>query len=169
MNKTLVIISLLASLLLPACSGYHLGGVPAAPMVGMKTYAVSMFANKTGYPDVAMLLTTALGNTMQSDGTFSIAPSSEADFIISGSVDDVRFSQSMRDWRDTELSFEVDVTVSASYTVIQRSTGKTLTSGTVSGSGSYFTASGNTFAGRESAFSYATRNAASDIVSRLCR
>ena len=160
-------IALALCALLPASCGYHLGGTVRADMEGMKTYSVSMFENHTVYPNVAMQVTSAIGNALQGDGAFEVAPASAADFTVSGTVKSVELERKLVDWRDSYLSLEVGVYVIVDYTVTDNRSGKVLSSGELRGEGSYFNTGGNTQTGRDAALSYASRQAAESLVETL--
>lgn len=166
MKKLIQLTALLAPLTLASC-GYTLGGFASPQMEGMKTFSVNMFENHTVYPNVAMQVTSAVGNSMQTDGTFTMAPSSTADFTISGTVRDVDYDRLLVDWRDSYQSLEVAVRVQVDYSIVDNKTGKTISSGTLSASGSFFNTGGNTQLGRDAALSYAARKVGDQLVSRL--
>ena len=70
--------------LFTASCGYQLGGLVNGDMKGMNTFDVTMFENQTNYPNVAMQMTTALADALQSDGTFRMVAPSQSDFSVSG-------------------------------------------------------------------------------------
>ncbi len=153
--------------LFTASCGYQLGGLVNGDMKDMKTFDVTMFENQTNYPLVAMQMTTALADALQSDGTFRMVAPSQSDFSVSGKVTSVSASSLTTNPDDTYLSLEIGLTVHVQYTITNRKTGKVIKTGTVSGQGSYFNTSGNAQSARESALSYATRLAADELVDAL--
>lgn len=153
--------------LFTASCGYQLGGLVNGDMKDMKTFDVTMFENQTNYPLVAMQMTTALADALQSDGTFRMVAPSQSDFSVSGKVTSVSASSLTTNPDDTYLSLEIGLTVHVQYTITDRKTGKVIKTGTVSGQGSYFNTSGNAQSARESALSYATRLAADELVDAL--
>lgn len=153
--------------LFTASCGYQLGGLVNGDMKDMKTFDVTMFENQTNYPLVAMQMTTALADALQSDGTFRMVAPSQSDFSVSGKVTSVSASSLTTNPDDTYLSLEIGLTVHVQYTITNRKTGKVIKTGTVSGQGSYFNTSGNAQSARESALSYATRLAADELVGVL--
>ncbi|MDO5473407.1 MAG: LPS assembly lipoprotein LptE [Akkermansia sp.] len=165
--KRLFQLSLCALPLVLGSCGYQLGGLVNGQLEGMKTFNINMFDNHTTFPNVAMQVTSALGNAMQTDGTFTVASPSEADFSVSGAVTSVNYNRLLVDSADSYLSLEIGVVVSATYTVTDNKTGKVIKSGSVSETGSYFNAGGNTLAGRDAALSYAARKAAGAVVDQL--
>ncbi len=162
---------LLALCLLPLTGvtscGYHAGGLVNPRMQGVSTFAVNMFDNVTTYPELGQLVTSAVGNELQSDGTFKMAAPSSADVVIRGSVTSASLSRTLVDWQDTNLSRELRVRVHVSYEVIRRSTGEVIRKGRATGDGTYFNTGGNTLTGRSAALSYGARQAASAIVDQL--
>ncbi len=162
---------LLALCLLPLTGvtscGYHAGGLLNPRMKGVSTFAVNMFDNETTYPELAQLVTSAVGNELQSDGTFKMASPSSADVVIRGAVTHASISRALVDWEDANLSRELHVRVHVSYVVTRRSTGEVIKKGYAVGDGTYFNTGGNTLTGRSAAFSYGARQAASSIVAQL--
>lgn len=154
------------ALVVSSC-GYHLGGIKPEYMKDMNTYCVEVFENNTVQPSVGMLMSTAMTNTMQSDGTYLLAPRSKADFILKGSVTHIERDSLRTNPDDTYVSSEIGLTVYVNYQVIDNKTGKQLTKGSTSATGSYFNQGVNTVSAMDAALSYATRLAAENITSNL--
>lgn len=163
MKRYLII---LFTLLLASC-GYHLGGFKSGALKKMKTYSVAMFANETTFPNVSMQLTTALTDTLQRDGTFTLASADKCDFQVTGSVRSVHETSQRTNTLDTYLSSEIGLAVYVDYKVIDRRTGKVLIQARTNASGSFFNDTGNAQTARDGALSYATRQVAEQIVNRL--
>lgn len=156
--------------LLPAlvCScGYHLGGIKPAYMRNMDTFCVEMFENNTVQPNVGMLMTTAMANELQSDGTYRMAPRSEADFILKGTVTHIVRESLRTNTEDTYVSSEIGLAVYVEYEVIDRKTGRVLKTDDTSATGSYFNQGVNTVSAMDTALSYATRLLAERITLNL--
>lgn len=166
MNATRTIACFLCILCLASC-GYHLGGLKNSQVKGMDTCCVHMFGNHSFYPSAATQLTSALADTLQRDGTFSIAAPGEADMTIDGEIIGVSLASVRTNLQDTYVSDEVRLTVSVNYRVIRSSTGETLQSGNVNESVTCFLELGNVESGKEDAVSYAVRKVAERIVERL--
>ena len=147
--------AMVAAVALTSC-GYHLGGVRNRALAKMDSVSISM------------QLTTALGEELQRDGAYRILAPERADMTISGTVTSVTSSGLRTNSRNTYLSTEIGLTVTASYTIVQNSTGKVLLSGRASAEGSYFNdETGNVQTARDSALSYATRQVAEKIVQNM--
>ena len=153
----------LLTLSLGSC-GYHAGGLVNKKLEGVKTFYVTMFDNLTTYPNAGMLATSAIGNSLQTDGTFRMAAPGSADVEISGTVTTITIEQSLVDWQDTHLSLEFRITMQVDYKVKRVSDGKVIKEGSASGDGSYYNTGGNVQSGRDAALSYAARNVAEEIV-----
>lgn len=154
-----------ALLLLPGC--VHMGGQKPEAMKDMNTFCVTMFENHSTQPSVGMLMTTAVTDALQRDGTYRLVPASQADFLLSGSVTHLSRSSLLTDPDDSYLSREVGVEVHVTYKVLDRRSGKVVLERSVTGTGSYFTDAGVVQTSLESALSYATRLAADDITNDL--
>lgn len=166
MNMKNKLFTALAAALLSSC-GYHLNGVKPDVMQGKETYCVEMFDNATTSPNVAVQLTSALGDAMQRDSTYRPARRGEADFTISGQVKNINRTSLMTDYEDAYHSLEVGVSVDVAYTVTDRRTGKVLIQSVATGQSSYFNDLGNVQTALDSALSYATRRAAEEIVNTV--
>ena len=165
--KTIRLICMgLFAIALSAC-GYHLGGIKPTCMKDMHTFAVEMFENNTVQPNVGMLMTTAMTNTLQSDGTYRMATRDEADFILKGTVTQIERDSLRTNPYDTYVSSEIGLTVYVDYTVVDRKTGKVLQEGDTQATGSYFNRGVNTVSAMDTALSYATRQLADNITLNL--
>lgn len=158
-----------AALLLSACSLelYHMGGLKPATMQELSTFSVEMFANHSTQPTAGVLLTTAVTDSLQRDGTYRLASSGKADFTVSGEITHLSRESLLTDPNDTYLSREVGLTVHVRYTVRNNRTGAVIMQRDVSGQGSYFTDAGNQQSAVDSALSYAARNAAEELTNDL--
>ncbi|MBE6419663.1 MAG: hypothetical protein E7031_05970 [Akkermansiaceae bacterium] len=166
MKRLLSLIAISVPLLTASC-GYKLGGLVSGDMKDMKTFDVTMFENYTNYPHVAMQMTTALADALQSDGTFRMVAPSQSDFSVSGKVTSVSASSLTTNPDDTYLSLEIGLTVHVDYSITDRKSGKVIKTGSVTGRGSYFNTPGNVQSARDAALSYATRLAAEELVDAL--
>ena len=165
--KRFLLLLLAAAVLLSSC-GYRLGGLRRAAMRGFKTYSVEMFENRTLFPSVAMQVTTAITDSLQRDGTFRLASPEKADFRVIGAVSSVQAAGLRTNAGDTYLSSEVGLRVYVSYSVINNRTGKLIFSRLVNAQGSFFNDdTGNVQTARDSALSYAARQAAELVVQSL--
>ena len=156
----------LTAVAVSAC-GYHLGGVKPANMKNLNTFAVEMFENNTVQPNDGMLMTTAMANALQSDGTYRMAPRNEADFIVKGIVTKIDRESLITDTEDTYISRQIGLTVCVDYQVIERKSGRVLNHGDSHGAGSYFNQGVNTVSAMDTALSYATRCVADNITLNL--
>lgn len=136
-------------------------------MRNMNTFCVEMFENNTVQPNVGMLMTTAMANTLQSDGTYRMAPREKADFIVKGTVAYIRRTSLRTNTDDTYVSSEIGLDVHVDYEVIERKTGRVLRKGDSSATGSYFNQGVNTVSAMDTALSYATRQVADNITLNL--
>lgn len=162
MKSVRTLITSLAALALASC-GYHLGGIKPAELRDMNTFAVDVFDNETVYPNAGMLMTTAMANSLQSDGTYRMAPRNEADFIVEGCVKRVQRETILTDSEDTYISKELGARVYVVYKVTNRKTGEVIFSGEEEEMANFFNQIGSSQSAQEAALSYATRKIADDI------
>lgn len=166
MKKSRVLLTGLLAFLVSSC-GYHLGGIKPGYMKNMNTFCVEMFENNTVQPNVGMLMTTAMANELQSDGTYRMAPRSEADFILKGKVTHITRESLRTNTDDTYVSSEIGLTVHVEYEIVERKSGKVLRENESSATGSYFNQGVNTVSAMDTALSYATRLVAENITLNL--
>lgn len=163
MKAVHVLITAVSALALSAC-GYHLGGMKPASMKDMNTFCVEVFENETLYPNAGMLMTTAMANALESDGTYRMAPHGQADFIVKGKVSRIYRESLITDSEDTYISEQIGARVCVQYQVVDRKTGKTLFNSEEEETGEFFNQVANPESAVESAISYATRRIADEIV-----
>lgn len=167
MKRIIRACAVVAALSLVSC-GYHLGGLKPASMKDMDTFCVNMFTNHTLQPMVSVQFTSALTDTMQRDGTYTMAQPSKADFSLSGSVSEISRRSVRSDYRDSYLSREIELQVHVDYKVTDLKTGKVVRSGSTTGRSSYFNDSEvSAQSAVDSALSYAARRAAENVVVNL--
>lgn len=154
------------SLSLASC-GYHLGGMKAPALQNMNTFCIEMFDNETEHPNAGMLMTTAMANTLQSDGTYRMASRGESDFVVKGTVRKIDRSSWITNTEDTYVSTQIGVIVQVDYQVVDMKNGHILMSGQEEETGNYFNDAGSSESSFESAVSYATRCIAEDITTSL--
>jgi hypothetical protein len=124
--RTCIAINLLlvlgGSLLMSGCGTYHAtSGVPAE----LRTIAVPVFENKTGYPEFGAIATQHTLREIQREGSFKIAPLESASLKLLCSVSSEKRGLSFNRTYGTRAS-ENRFRLIASVTLVERSTGKFL-------------------------------------------
>ncbi|MBR5330791.1 MAG: hypothetical protein IKV13_04805 [Akkermansia sp.] len=165
--KTFRALAAAAAVATLASCGYHLGGMKAPAMENMNTFCVEMFANETEHPNAGVLMTTAMANTLQSDGTFRMAPRKEADFVVKGNVCKIERDSMITNTEDTYISTQIGVRVEVEYQIVDMKNGRVLLSSQTSEEGNFFNEVGNKESAFEAAVSYATRRIADEITTNL--
>ena len=109
-------------LLMSGCGTYHAtSGVPAE----LRTIAVPVFENKTGYPEFGAIATQHTLREIQREGSFKIAPLESASLKLICSVHSEKRGFSFNRTYGTRAS-ENRFKLIASVTLVERSTGKFL-------------------------------------------
>ena len=165
--KTFRALATAAAVATLASCGYHLGGMKAPAMENMNTFCVEMFANETEHPNAGVLMTTAMANTLQSDGTFRMASRKEADFVVKGNVCKIERDSMITNTEDTYISTQIGVRVEVEYQIVDMKNGRVLLSSQASEEGNFFNEVGNKESAFEAAVSYATRRIADEITTNL--
>lgn len=154
-----------AGLLLPGC-GYHLGGYKPDELRNMHTFNVNMMENNSLEPRAAVLVTSALADSLQRDGTYRLSSRGKSDFRIEGEVASVTYSSLRTNREDTYVSDEIAMNVTVKYRVVSNSDQKTLLSNTVEVSAGFYNM-GNVQTARTNAMSYAAMLIAQRITDAL--
>lgn len=158
----------LAAALLASSCGYHLNATASPSLAGMNSFSVSIFRNASLYPEIGMMVTTAVTDSLEKSGCMRLAAPRLADCIVSGSVSSVERGVLRASPQDSALSSEIGLTVHVNYSVTDNKTGKVLVSGTSSGQASYFNNDITSIqTAEQSALSYAARLAADNLVTNL--
>lgn len=169
MKRVLPFLVLAAALLLSACSLelYHMGGLKPKDMQQLNTFCVQMFENHSTQPTASMLLTNAVTDALQRDGTYKLATGSKADFAVSGEITHISRTSLLTDSEDSYLSREVGIVLHVRYTIKDLRTGKVIRESDAVGESSYFTTMTNLQSALSDALSHAARRAAEQITTDL--
>ena len=165
MNKSGLFFAVAISLLCSGC-GYHLGGVKPAFLSNVSAIRMTVFTNNSFEPAAGTLVTNALSEAIQRDGTFRLASRGQAQARIEGSVNSINFVQLRSSSRDTYESSELGLVLNVSYRIIDSKTNNVLVSGNESVTSSYFNF-GNMQTSKTNALSYAARLVAERIAATI--
>ncbi len=160
MKKGLLILGILCGL---SSCGYHLNGLKSKDMEHLNTFSVRMFENNSLEVQAGILVTNAVTDMVQRDGTYKLASPSDADFRIEGTITQVNFSSLQVDSDNTYISTEIQLDLTVNFRIIESKTNKTLMTRTVMQDASFYNEITNTQAARDNALSYAARKLAEDI------
>lgn len=137
-------------------------------MENMHTFSVRMFENNSLEVQAGILVTNAVTDLVQRDGTYKLASPASADFRIEGTITEIAFSSLQVDSENTYVSTELALNLSVEYRVIDSKTNKVLLSNTSRTSASFYNEVTNIQTARDNALSYATRKMAEDLVLSIC-
>lgn len=161
MKKTGILLASVLSLSFSGC-GYHLGGVKPASLAHVSAIRMTVFANNSFEPAAGSLVTNALSEAIQKDGSFRLGSRGNAQARLEGEVTSVHFVQLRSSSQDTYQSSEYGLVLNVSYRIVDSSTNKVLMSGSESGTSSYFNV-GSLQTAKTNALSYAARLVAERI------
>lgn len=155
-----------AALFLSSCAGYHVGSDKPARMENITKLAVPTFKNLTLEPRSSVLVTNNVIRVFQTDGTYRIVDSQNADAILHGTIQKFERHQ-LRSARNNNLrTRELELRLYVSYTVDDPITGSTIARGNVNGSTSVFLDPNFQLSERQ-AIDDASSRVAEELVSRL--
>lgn len=149
-----------------SCSRYSLGGTKPAVLKDVHSMSVAIFENQTYYPRAEVLLTSAVTESVASDGSYELKASGAADATLHGKIRSISLSQIRAQRYDSYSSLQSEMVVECYYEVVRNSDGKVLTKGSLTSRTNYFN-QGNEQSDRWNAYSFAARNLASMIVSQI--
>lgn len=130
-----------AAISLGGCAGYHLG--PAKPefLKDIHTLAVPTFRNDTLEPRLEVLVTDTVIKQLQQDGTYRIANESDADAILTVTVEKIQRNPARSVRGNVLLTREFNLTLTLRFQLAERATRRVLDSGTLIGTTSFFVGS----------------------------
>jgi hypothetical protein len=119
--------------LMAGCAGYHLGPVNGA-VAGEKSIEVLPFNNQTLEPRLGDIVTQALRERLQTDGTYRLATQGGGDIVVTGVI--TRYVRDSLSYLpgDVQTAENYHVTITAHVTAREPATGKLLFEKNVSGS-----------------------------------
>jgi hypothetical protein len=129
MKKLALLLALPALSVLTNCAGYQLGASKPHQMANVTKLAVPTFKNNTLEPRLEVLVTNALIKKLQTDGAYQIVPRSEADAVLTASIEDIERSQFRSVRSNTLRSSEILMRLIVKYKV-EDNAGTKLLSGT---------------------------------------
>lgn len=129
MKKLALLLALPALSVLTNCAGYQLGASKPHQMANVTKLAVPTFENETLEPRLEVLVTNALIKKLQSDGAYQIVPRSEADAVLTATIQDIERSQFRSVRSNTLRSSEILMRLIVKYKVVDSATGEKLLSG----------------------------------------
>ncbi len=124
---------------LGGCAGYHVGPIQPHALREVQSISVPTFENKTLVPRIAVLVTDTVIKQFQQDGTYRIASDETADAVLKGDITRI-YRAPARSVRGNVLATnEFNLSLRVRYTLVERETGRTLTSPVeVAGTTSFF-------------------------------
>lgn len=150
--------------LLTGC--YTLGDARPAMMRGITTLAVPVSKNKTLEPNVEALLADTITKQLQTDGTYSIAYSDNADAVLETTLTSLRRAPARSLRGNVVATSEFLLYSTVNYRVVEQRTGRELMSGDVTGQTSFFVTA-DLQTDETQAVPLAFADTASKLVSRL--
>lgn len=131
MFKAIVAVCLGATLL-AGCAGYRVGPTGGA-VAGDKSIEVKFFQNKTVEPRLGDALTSALRKKLQQDGTYALSTRGEPDIVVTGVI--THYERSGLSYQPQDILTVRDYTIRifAKITATEKSSGKVLYEGEVTG------------------------------------
>lgn len=148
---------------LALCScGYHVGGLKPVAMKNVHSISVGVFTNNTVEPRAGALVSSAIAEDIQTEGTYTLAASKKADVRMEGSVASIGFLQLRSSYQDTYKSMETGLRLSVNYRIVDNKTNKVILTSSATAVSSLFSV-GNQQSAKMNALSYAARLVAHDI------
>ena len=146
--------------------GYWLGYVKPAKFPNIRTVYVPTFQNETLEPRSSVLVTNAVIQQMQRDGTYRVGSANRSDAVLEASIMELNRQQTRSVRFDTLRTSELRFTLVVNYILRDRRTQEILDQGTVEGQVSRFLDPNFQLSERQ-ALPDAAERLAENLVSRL--
>ncbi len=157
----LFLIPMMTALLFCSC-GYHIGGLKPVALKNVQSISVGVFTNNSLEPRAGALVSSAIAEAIQTEGTYALVSSKKADVRMEGSVSSIEFMQLRSSYQDTYRSMEVGLKLSVNYRIIDNKKNVVLWTSSATSVSSLFNI-GNQQSAKMNALSYAARLVAHDI------
>ena len=125
-------------LLLAGCAGYQLGEATPSYMKDVHSVAVPGFRNNTLLPQIEGVGTDTVARQFQQAGTYTRASRDAADVILNCTLERITRTPQRSVTGNVLLTTEFDLSLTASYQLVDRRSGKVLDSGQVNGTTNFF-------------------------------
>lgn len=159
------VVAFVALLGLTSC-GYKLGYVKPAKFASVTTIYVPTFKNETLEPRSSVLVTNAVIQQFQRDGTYSVGSANRSDAILEASIVDLKRQQTRSARFNTLRTSELEFTLVVDFKLRNRRTGEVLDEGQVEGEAAQFLDPNFQLSERQ-ALPHAAERLAEGLVSRL--
>ncbi|HQW27710.1 MAG: hypothetical protein KA152_00420 [Verrucomicrobiales bacterium] len=108
-STKLILITVLSGLFLSGCAGYQLGSVKPSSYSGIDKIHVPPFKNLTLEPRLTSLVTNAVLQELQADGTYKVSTRESADAVLVGEIRKIQKQQLRAVRNDSLKSRELSV------------------------------------------------------------
>ncbi len=107
-------------------------------MKDVHTIFVPVFRNNTLQPQIEGIVTDTVARQFQQDGTYALSSHDNADVILNCTIERITRTPARSVTGNVLLTTEFDLSLLASYQLVDRRTGKVLDSGQANGTTSFF-------------------------------
>jgi len=117
-------VMVLAMMVLSGCAGYRVGNVSGRDLQGVRSVYVPMVKNASLQPDVQPLVTNAIINRFNDDGTLSVSQNANADSELDVTVVSVTETQAASSTGDINITTQYQINMQATATYVNRRLGR---------------------------------------------
>lgn len=163
--------SFLASILivftLSGCAGYRVGNVSGRELQGVRSVYVPIVRNTSLQPSLQGLVTNAIVQRFNDDGTLTVDQNANADSELDVTVTNVQEIQVANSTSDINITTQYQINITATVTYVNRRLGRKIFENTVvTGSTTFFTQA-NIQEGIRQAIPLAAQDLATNIVKQV--
>jgi hypothetical protein len=131
---------LLLALTLGGCAGYRVGDISGRNLQGVRSVYVPVAKNVSLEPDLQVILTDAIIQRFNSDGTLEVNQSENADSELDITISDVQRSAVASSTNNILVTAEYQLTINAKATYVNRRLGRKIFENVqVAGNTTFFT------------------------------
>jgi len=163
--RSSILLSLLFVLTLSGC-GYRMGYVKPVAFQSLQKIYIPTFKNETLEPRSSVLVTNAVIQQMQRDGTYAVANKANADAVLEASITELERRQARSSRFDTLRTSELDFTLRVHYVLRDLRSNEVIDEGNIQGRTSQFLDPNFQLSERQ-ALPLAAEKVAANLVSRL--
>jgi hypothetical protein len=166
-RRARVLSGLLLVTLLAGCAGYRVGNISGRNLQGVRSVYVPLAKNVSLEADLQTLVTNAVIQRFNSDGTLEVNQTGDADSELDLTIDNVQRSAIASSTSNILVTAEYQITIEARATYVNRRLGRKIFENvTITGTTTYFTQS-DILEGERQALPLAAQDLANNAVKQV--
>lgn len=150
-----------------SCSYYSWGGRKPVAFANIHTIHVATAKNNSYYPRLEATVTSAIVEELNGSGMYVAGMAGGSDAVLKGTIVSVTQTQIRSQSYNTYRSQQTMMNLTFAYEIVNTQTGETIANGRINARSDYYNQP-NQSSAKSDALSFAARDLANKLVSRLC-